>query len=53
MIDYLTMSYNYELVEFEPLRMSDILDECNEVDKDIPVVFKIIGRIDNHIQKHV
>lgn len=51
MIDYLTMSYNYEMVEFEPLKLGDINQGCNLADKEIPIAFKVIGRIDNHIQK--
>lgn len=47
MIEYLTMSYNYEMVEFEPLTLGDVVPECLTPEKQI--VFKVIGRIDNHI----
>jgi len=29
--------------------MGEVIEDCPEKDKDIPIVFKIIGRIDNHI----
>jgi hypothetical protein len=53
MIDYLMMSYNYEIVEFEALKLEDIVENCSEEDKNKEIAFKIIGRIDNHIQKLV
>jgi hypothetical protein len=53
MIDYLMMSYNYEMVEFEPLKLGDITKGCDPADKETPIVFKVIGRIDNHIQKQI
>jgi len=51
MIDYLMMSYNYEIVEFEALKLEDIIENCSETEKNKTIAFKIIGRIDNHIQK--
>ena len=53
MIDYLMMSYNYEMVEFEPLKLGDITKGCDPADKETPIVFKVIGRIDNHVQKQI
>lgn len=34
MIDYLMMSYNYEIVEFEALRLGEIIENCKEEDKN-------------------